>query len=170
MFNRLLVAAVLAALTFLLPRPTQATVQTLSIPALNLDAPITTAYIREFPDGVTWDMGSIWGEVAYLDGTAAFGSGGNTVLGAHSETARRRPSLFYRLGDLQAGDAITVTINDAVYHYAVTEVRYVPITDLSVITSTSDERLTLITCTPSSYNAATGSYNLRTVVIAARAG
>ncbi|NWF70483.1 MAG: sortase [Chloroflexi bacterium] len=139
---------------------------TLSIPAINVNTPIVTVYIARLPEGRTWDVRRLGNSVGRLDGTGNFGQMGNTVLAGHSETPNRSASIFYNLGNLQVGDPIMVNVNGTQYHYSVNSVQRVPITDLSVLYPSSDERLTLMTCDPASYSG--GSYTQRIIVTALR--
>ena len=140
---------------------------TLSIPSIELNAPIVTIGIRAFANGaVTWDTSQIESEVGFLDGMSWFGQGGNTVLGGHSELADRVPAVFYELDRVAVGDEIIVTANGTEIHYQVTDTFTVNQSDLSILYPTSDEQLTLFTCDIESYN--NGSYNRRDVVIATR--
>jgi len=140
---------------------------TLSIPSIELTAPIVTISIRAFPNGaVTWDTTQITSEVGFLDGLSWFGQGGNTVLGGHSELAGRVPAVFYELDQVVVGDEIIVTNDGVEIRYQVTDTFTVNQTDLSILYPTSGEQLTLFTCDIESYN--NGNYNRRDVVIATR--
>jgi LPXTG-site transpeptidase (sortase) family protein len=142
----------------------------LSIPTIGVDAQVVTVYIAQLPQGVTWDMSRLRNRLGFLDGTTWFGQTGNAVVGGHSELSGRRPAVFRRLNELQPGAEITVTTNDVTYRYTVTSVQSVPDTDLSPIYQYGDERLTLITCDPNSYNASINYYERRIVVTASRTG
>lgn len=145
-----------------------ATGVTLSIPAIDVEAPIVTLYIRAFPSGeVTWDTSTITSEVGYLDGLAWFGEGGNIVLGGHSELAGRVPAVFYDLDDVVVGDEIIVNDHGTEWRYVVTETFTVSDRDLSILYPTRGERLTLMTCDTDSLVG--GQYSRRVVVIAERA-
>ncbi|NJL54239.1 sortase [bacterium] len=141
---------------------------TLSIPAIDVEAPIVTLHIRAFPSGeVTWDTSSITTEVGFLDGMAWFGQGGNIVLGGHSELAGRAPAVFYHLDEVVVGDEIIVNDNGTEWRYVVTETFTVSDRDLSILYPTRSERLTLMTCDTDSLVG--GQYSRRVVVIAERA-
>lgn len=141
---------------------------TISIPAIEVEAPIVTLFIRAFPDGqVTWDTSEITSEVGYLDGLPWFGEGGNIVLGGHSELTGREPSVFYDLDDVELGDEIIVNDHGEEYVYIVTDIFEVEQYDLSILYPTNTEQLTLMTCDVDSLVG--GVYNRRVVVIAERA-
>src|SRR5215831_4900250 len=66
-------------------------VDRLKIPAIKVNLRIVTA--RYYGD--TWDFSGIIYQAAFLEGRSRPGSGGNVVIGAHSELARRAPGPFY---------------------------------------------------------------------------
>jgi LPXTG-site transpeptidase (sortase) family protein len=164
-------AAVLVVLLLLLTMlpTTQATGGiTLSIPSLSIETNIVTVHLAVFPEGITWDVRRLRWNVGLLEGTSTFGQMGNSVLAGHSELSQRRAGVFHNLGNLQAGSEIIVSVNGTAYHYTVTGIQNVGITDMSVVSPTSDERITLLTCDPSSYNPTTGGYDRRLAVTAVR--
>jgi LPXTG-site transpeptidase (sortase) family protein len=162
------VLGVLTLLLSLLPATQASEGVTISIPTLGLDTSVVTVYLAVFPEGVTWDVSRLRRSVGRLDGTSTFGQAGNTVIAGHSELSNRRAGVFHNIGNLQSGSEIIIAVNGTEYHYTVTGVQNVNIYDLSVISPSSDERITLITCDPSSYNAATGYYDRRLAVTAVR--
>jgi sortase A len=78
-------------------------------------------------------------------GSAYPGQRGNVVISGHRTTYG---APFYRLNEIAAGDEIRITTREAVYVYRVLESRIVAPTDLSVVVSNNDARLTLTTCHP----------------------
>lgn len=150
--------------------PAEAYVSTgarLSIPSIEVDAPIVTLGIRAFSNGdVTWDTTEITSQVGFLDGMAWFGQGGNTAIGGHSELADRVPAVFYQLDQVAVGDDIFVTVDGNQIHYRVTNTFTVRYTDLTILYPTSAEQLTLFTCDTASFNG--GNYTRRDVVVAER--
>src|SRR5207253_9534486 len=70
------------------------------------------------------------------------GDPSNSVLAAHRDT------FFRHISELKAGDDIFVERNGQHYHVVVTGKRIVQPADLSVLDTTSEARLTLITCYP----------------------
>ena len=104
----------------------------LFIPKINLDA-----VIMEGTSHKSLTLGP-----GHLRDTALPGDAGNSVLAAHRDT------FFRRISDLKAGDDIFVERNGRHYHYVVTGKRIVQPSDVSVLDTTSEARLTLITCYP----------------------
>jgi LPXTG-site transpeptidase (sortase) family protein len=124
----------------------------LSIPAIRVEAEVIPVELKAFPGGiVTWDVAQIDWEVGYLEGTAWFGEGSNTVLGGHSELEDRQPAIFQSLHFLDIGDIVTITTSRGQWHFVVDHVTTVPIDDLSPLYPTEEAQLTLITCDPQSY-------------------
>jgi LPXTG-site transpeptidase (sortase) family protein len=78
----------------------------------------------------------------HLTDSAQPGDRGNSVIAAHRDT------FFRHIAELRAGDDIFVERNGRQYHYVVTGRRVVQPTDISVLDTTSESRLTLITCYP----------------------
>jgi LPXTG-site transpeptidase (sortase) family protein len=76
--------------------------------------------------------------------SAAFGTG-NTVLYGHDDI---QGSIFGHLYDLKAGDTVQITVGSELQTYRVTGHQIVLPTEVSVLASTSDARLTIITCWP----------------------
>jgi LPXTG-site transpeptidase (sortase) family protein len=141
---------------------------TLSIPSIDLQAPVVDLELRAFPNGdVTWDTDSLTNEVGFFKGLSRFGEMGNAVLGGHSELDNRQPTVFYELDKVTIGDEIVVTGAGQQWRYVVTGTLAVEWNDLSVLNSSAGgERLTLITCDTTSYS--DGSYDRRVVVLAER--
>jgi len=141
----------------------------ITIPSIQVEAPIVPVYIREFPNGeVTWDVSDLRMSVGHFEGMPFVGQGGNAVLGGHSERARGEADIFYNLHQVSVGDEIIVTANGEEYHYEVQRVFSVDPQDLSVLYPTHSERLTLITCDLASFQEESGSYGRRVVVVADR--
>lgn len=156
---------------FAAPAPAAAYVDmgtTISIPSIEVEAPIVRIGIRAFPNGdVSWDTTRLTRQVGFLEGMSWFGEGGNIVLGGHSELTNRTPAVFYRLNEVAVGDEIIVTQGDTTWRYTVIQLREVGVRDLSILYPTNSERLTIMTCDINSF---TGSaYSRRTVIIAQRA-
>jgi sortase A len=104
----------------------------LSIPKIHLDV-----VIMEGTSHQTLALGP-----GHLKNTAAPGEPGNAVIAAHRDT------YFRKLYQLKPGDDIYVQRAGRKYHYVVNAKRVVLPTDLSVLDSGGDSRLTLITCYP----------------------
>jgi LPXTG-site transpeptidase (sortase) family protein len=104
----------------------------ISIPKIKLDA-----VILEGTSHKSLTLGP-----AHLRDSALPGDPGNSVLAAHRDT------FFRHIYELKPGDDIFVERNGQQYHYIVTGKRVVQPADLSVLDTTSESRLTLITCYP----------------------
>lgn len=141
----------------------------LNIPSIGVSAPIVTIPIRAMPDGnVTWDTATLQMTVGYFQGTGQIGRTGNAVIGGHSELERGEADIFYNLESIQIDDIIQISAGNTTLTYTVVDTIRVSVDDLSVIAQTSAERLTLITCDIESFDADTGDYFDRLVVIAER--
>jgi sortase A len=73
------------------------------------------------------------------------GQPGNTAIAGH-RTTYGHP--FYNLNELQAGDEIDIATHTGTYRYSVLSQQDVSPTDTAVVAPTTDNRLTLTTCTP----------------------
>jgi sortase A len=73
------------------------------------------------------------------------GEPGNTVIAAHRDT------FFRRLAELDPGDSVYLDEGSTQYRYVVDRATIVDPNDASVLKSSSDSRLTLITCYPIRY-------------------
>jgi LPXTG-site transpeptidase (sortase) family protein len=136
----------------------------LHIPALNIYSTITT-----FPLGVgTWEINPWERQVGHFEGTAWDGHWGNIVIGGHSEYPSGDEAIFYHLADLKFGDVIFLDIDGIRKRYVVVRVMEVDRYNLDPVRPTVDNRLTLITCDVPSYDAVTGIYDDRVVVVAYR--
>jgi LPXTG-site transpeptidase (sortase) family protein len=81
----------------------------------------------------------------HMKDTPSPGETGNSVITAHRDT------FFRHIYELQKGDEILVQRNGKTFRYAVTSKHIVKPTDLSVVKTSQDARLTLITCYPTYY-------------------
>lgn len=174
--RRLLSAALLLAVCFAIAGHASVThaqdLQTsVSIPSLNINAAITEIKLKQFPGGkITWDTLNLGLNVGHLEGTAWLDAPGNIVLGAHSELAERTPGIFYTLDRIKTGDAVVLANGSETRTYTVTQIYQVEFKDLNPIYPASSDIVTLITCDTGSYNASTGVYNKRLIVVAERSG
>jgi sortase A len=73
------------------------------------------------------------------------GQPGNTAIAGHRTTYG---APFYHLDQVKAGDPIFISTRDGTFHYSVVSQHDVSPNDVSVIDATTDNRLTLTTCTP----------------------
>jgi sortase A len=83
--------------------------------------------------------------VGHLPGTALPGQTGNMALAGHRDT------FFRALRNLRLGDRIVVQSPEGSYEYEVETTAVVVPTDLSVLRSSADREITLITCYPFSW-------------------
>ena len=128
----------------------------LEIPSIGMNLSVVTAPFV----GETWDFSHILYRAGYMAGTALPGTGGNVVIGAHSELAKRRPGPFYTLGNVQVGAEVLVIRAGKHFTYRVTTIWTVTPDDATPVYSTDHEVLTLLTC--SGYD--DGDYSTRLVV------
>jgi len=137
----------------------------LVIESIGLDAPITVApFVAELG---TWDFAQIDREVALLEWMPRFGDPGNSIVAGHHLDTAVQPSTLYRLNEVQVGDEILVQDGDRLLSYTVSDTFITDTDDLSVLGSSSDERLTLFTC-HGAYDQRSGTYQQRFVVVAQR--
>lgn len=115
----------------------------LVIPKLKVDAAIVKI---PFLQG-QWDLTHLIYDVGLLEGTGFPGRKGNAALSAHVSLKGRGNGPFYALDKLVPGDEVIVRQADASYTFRVTRSRVVPPTEVSVLDSTDNPTLTLITCT-----------------------
>ena len=78
----------------------------------------------------------------HVPGTSLPGQRGNVGITAHRDT------FFRPLRNIQMDDVITVTTLEGTYRYRVVATKVVSPEDVSVLDSTGDEILTLVTCHP----------------------
>ena len=140
--------------------PDSSAMTRINIPAMGLDT-----VVKYVPfDLSSWLIGGLKQEVAWMGDTSWPGLGSNTGLAGHVDLANGDSGPFWNLGDLKAGDQVTVFTEHSQYTYQVRESRIVPDLDLSVIEPTEKPQLTLITC--AGWDAELKLYLLRLVVFA----
>ncbi|APO47712.1 hypothetical protein BS614_29270 [Paenibacillus xylanexedens] len=110
----------------------------LSIDKINVRLPIL--------EGATEDNMKV--AATHLVETTRIGNKGNAAIAAHR--AHKKGRLFNRLGELQIGDSMEVTLADrTIIQYKVDQISVVEPTDLSVLEDPGlGQVLTLITCDP----------------------
>jgi LPXTG-site transpeptidase (sortase) family protein len=145
--------------------PTSAANQpTITISSLNI-----SHKIKEFRlSGETWAIDPWERGIGHLEQTGWFDNPTNIVLAGHSTMPNGKPGVFAALDNLSLGQEIVLFDGNADRHYQVSDIRIVPVDDISVVMPTDHERLTLITCEISSYNTSIQGYTQRLVVIADR--
>lgn len=133
---------------------------TIYIPKLSLTSPIINTFLA---DG-SWDVSLIGRHVGHLQGTAALGANGNVVLAAHVELRTGEAGAFRNVEQLAVGDEIVVVTGSLSRQYIINEIYKTEPTNLNPVKPTSDNRLTLITC--SDYDFISNSYQQRVVIVA----
>ena len=102
----------------------------------------------------------------HLQGTAQPLQGGNVVLAGHIQSIASG-NVFANIAQLRPGSQVSLYTKGGIVTYQVVKVETVKNTDLSVVTPSSQEKLTLITCT-GTWLPLQHDYSERTVVIADR--
>jgi len=88
------------------------------------------------------DLKALRRAAGHVPGTALPGQRGNVGITAHRDT------FFRPLRNIQMDDVITITTLEGAYRYRVVSTKVVSPEDVSVLDSTGDEILTLVTCHP----------------------
>ena len=131
------------------PRQFTAPAERLRISSIGVDAPLI--YLNINAQG-NMDVPTDPELVAWYDFTAKPGLGtGNAVFSGHVDYRNYGPAVFWDLTDVQLGDVIEVQLRDGVIvQYEVTAAADIPVAELDmaeILAATTDESLTLITCT-----------------------
>lgn len=142
--------------------PTTTNVPRLSIPSASINSSIKTFYL----DGTSWAITPWERLVGHLQGTAWFNNTGNVVLAGHSEYPDGSAGIFAGLYRVQLGDEIQVEVDNVTRRYRVVDIRTVRYDDLSVVSPTANNRLTLITCDIPSFEPQSNFYAERLIVVA----
>ncbi len=139
-------------------------VSSLLIPRTGAIAQITQVYL----DGISWDVSNLGMNIGHLQGTSwVTGTPkGNIVLSGHVELSDGRRGIFAGLDEMRVGETVILTRDGVDHFYRVTELYTVSPDDLTPVYPTTEERLTLITC--SGYDFFADTYDERQVVIAER--
>ncbi len=127
--------------------------------------------IRQLPfdaSNGTWNLSLLGSDVGHLQRTAWLDAPGNIVIVGHVEMADGSAGSFAPLGQVGSGTLIYILDenHDTLRTYQVTETRITTPDDLSVLYSTPDDRLTLITC--DGYDLLSNTYTARVVTVALR--
>lgn len=132
------------------PEPTDSTALRVTIPALNINEPIT--------QGTDWEaLKAGIGQV--LNGYDLASSNGNVALAAHNDIYGE---LFRDLDQLRPGDQIFIQTRTEVYTYEITHTEIVEPTQVEVLDSQGRPVVALISCYPYGRN------DKRIVVFASR--
>lgn len=131
--------------------------QRIEIPAIRLDAPITSVGLQAIQqNGQTyyqWQVPNAY-KAGWHNNSALLGQPGNTVINGHHNIYGE---VFRDVVDLQEGDEIIVYDKSTAFHYRVTLKQILPergeslevrLENAKWVEPTEDERLTLITCWP----------------------
>ena len=141
----------------------------LRIPAIEVQSPLIRVGLDATGALVVPQPGPDYDKAAWYEGSPRPGAVGPAVIEGHVDSAANGPSVFYRLGELVAGDRVEVDREDGTTAvFAVTEVRVVPKDDfptLDVYGNTEGPQLRLITC-GGPFDSSAGSYADNTVVFA----
>jgi len=120
----------------------------IKIPTLNIDAPITWR-VNNTANEVS---AALENGVIQINGTSLPGEKGNVYITGHSSNyvwaKGNYNSIFATIDRMVAGDQIYVNFNNTIYVYKARDQKIVLPTDLSVLSGTSDSRLSLVTCWP----------------------
>jgi LPXTG-site transpeptidase (sortase) family protein len=122
------------------------------------------------PDGtLAVPTGPDYDKAAWYNGSPTPGSLGPSVLEGHVDSAANGPSVFYRLGEVKAGDSIEVdSLDGTTSTFTVSRVEVYPkdaFPTMEVYGDTERPELRLITC-GGDFDPATGHYRDNTVVYA----
>ena len=112
------------------------------IPKLNVDAPVVLSPIQN----QTWQVDHLGQAVGHLEGTAPPGSNSNIVLAGHVTVSAGVYGPFAGLGQLVAGDVVTVYYGDQQFNYLVDDYQTVDRTAVDVTYPSETGQITLITC------------------------
>lgn len=136
--------------------------RTLHVPSAGINIGVKTFYL----DGVSWAIDP-WEPLAgHLQGTSWVDTGGNVVIGAHSEYPNGSAGAFRNLYNVGIGDEIFLRDGSIQRRYIVTNIRSVDYRDVSVVYPTPQSQITLFTCDIPSYVAEQNLYYERLVVVA----
>lgn len=136
------------------PKPAETVATTnqefsLSIPSLEISTPVIINVDGNDKEAY---FKALEGGVAHYAGTALPGTGGNIFIFGHSSYYAWAPGsykeIFKTLEDINEGDEIDVQYNGKKYTYVVESTKVVDPTDVSVLSPTTTEQLTLMTCVP----------------------
>ena len=154
------------------PSPAPAAVAdptTLTIPAIGVSSSLLHLGLADDGTIAVPQPGPDYDRAAWFTGSPRPGQVGPAVLEGHVDSAEEGPSVFYRIGDLEVGDTITVERADGTsVGFSVTGAQRYAKDDfptLAVYGNTAGPELRLITC-GGSFDAATGHYRDNTVVYA----
>ena len=118
-----------------IPTPGPAQAIRIQVPAIGVDAPIV--------QGDGWEQ--LKKGVGQHVGTSNPGQDGNMVLSAHNDIFGE---IFRDLDELKAGDQVIIHTNQRSYTYVISGSKVVEPTQVEVMDSTNQPKLTLVSCYP----------------------
>lgn len=131
-------------------------------PTAGIDTPIIQSYLN----GESWDIQDLGRYAGHLQGTAWMSQTGNIVLAGHVEMVDGRKGVFSAVSELSIGDPLILVQGQERRVYNVSDILHVEPDDLTPLYPTSNDRLTLVTCT--GYDFVEDIYQQRLVVVAER--
>lgn len=162
------VATPTAPPTALEPAPSEAPVERLLIPKIEVDAPVV---VLSMDGNNVMQAPSRPFEVAWYDFSARPGFGSNAVFSGHVDFRDVGPAVFWELRSLTAGDLVQVRLADGTtYSYRVTALNSFPahgVPVAEIVGASPMEVVTLITCS-GTFDHQTRQYSHRVVVRAER--
>lgn len=150
------------------PTVTDAPLERIVIPSVNIDAPIVIKGLDE--DGVMEAPDNAY-DVAWYDFTPRPGEGSNAVFSGHVDYVNVGPAVFWKLKDLEPSARIDIRFaGGTLLSYAVMAVNTfdavtAPIDE--IVGPTPADSITLITCA-GTFDQSTGQYDKRLIVRAER--
>ncbi|HET7771048.1 MAG TPA: class F sortase [Chloroflexota bacterium] len=120
----------------------------LRVPSIRLDSEVVPARLVRLGaagGAVTWEVPAH--RVGHAQGTSGVGGPGNAVLLGHVSSVNAG-NVFAQLDRLKVGEEIVVE-GERVYTYRVSDVQRVTRDDLSVMATSDEATITLMTCTGS---------------------
>jgi LPXTG-site transpeptidase (sortase) family protein len=113
------------------------------VSGISLDEPVVMARLIDEGGRSTWEIPAF--AVGHAEGTPGSGEPGNVVLLGHVES-REAGNVFKELHRVREDDVVELWSGDRVSSYRVISVRNVRRDDPSVLQSTGEPSVTLITC------------------------
>lgn len=142
---------------------------TLRVPAIRVDAPLTTVGLRPDRTMEVPAPGPAYDLPAWYRYSVTPGEQGPSVIVGHVDSQLEGPSVFYELGRMRRGEVVEVARADgSAVRFEVTDVRRfgkATFPTAEVYSATRDAELRLITCS-GAFDGAAGSYVDNTVVYA----
>ncbi len=135
----------------------------LSVPSIGLETEVVPASMQLNPRGeLEWQ--TVPFVAAHYVNTAPVGGPGNAVITGHVATIREG-NVFRELDRIDYGERVVATSDYGDFTYEVDELKLVSPNEVSVMDSTQDSRLTLITC-GGEFDPHTRTFSQRLIVIA----